>query len=875
MSDPIKTFEATYGFAFDDFQRRGCRALAEGSSVVIAAPTGAGKTVVGEFAVWLALRRGGKAFYTTPIKALSNQKYGDLSAIHGPSNVGLLTGDNSLNGDAPVVVMTTEVLRNMLYQDSPELADLRFVILDEVHYLQDRYRGAVWEEILIHLPVDVRVVCLSATVSNAEEFGEWVATLRGDTEVIIEEQRPVELRHWYMASDELLPMFVRRDGGEPVPNPRAAELERRRRRGPRPQRGSRRMRERRARIPYRYEVVDRLQAEDMLPAIYFIFSRKGCDAAVAQCLDANLRLTNADERALIVQYADLRTADLSPAELEVLGYDAFVSGLAAGIAAHHAGMIPPFKETVEELFARGLIKVVFATETLALGINMPARTVVIESLMKFNGESHELMTPGEYTQLSGRAGRRGIDEVGHSVVLLQRYTRFDTVARLATARSYPLRSSFQVSYNMAVNLVRNYDPEEAEHLVNSSFAQFQADQEVVHLENLRERQTAYLASYRERARCELGDIDGYLELKRRLERKKRGAGAGITAPVSDAISALRPGDVIVAGAGKRRGRYAVVEVSQRRSERRPRVLALSEERTMVRLGPHDFGAPPLPIGRVRLPHGFDVRDAASRRQLARRLAAFDAPVRATERGDGTEIDRLQARLESHPCHKCPELERHIHHAERAQRLERELASLERRINSRSGTLARSFERVLDVLRELHHVEGWSLTHRGEMLTRVYNEADLLVVEALERGLLAGLDVPDLAAVCSTFVYETRGPEPAAPPRLPTGASEAAFGAVMRLWRDIHERELSRGLDLTRVPDAGFAARAYDWAAGADLDVVVGDDDAPGDFVRAVKQLVDLLQQMQEVAADPGLAARLRDAAGALNRGVVAYSSLEP
>ncbi|MGH2737071.1 MAG: DEAD/DEAH box helicase, partial [Actinomycetota bacterium] len=391
-------FERSYGFTFDDFQRGACEALEAGSSVLVAAPTGAGKTVVGEFAAWLALNRGGKTFYTTPIKALSNQKYGDFVAAHGASNVGLLTGDNSLNGDAPIVVMTTEVLRNMIYEDSPTLQGLHYVVLDEVHYLQNRYRGAVWEEIFIHLPIEVQTASLSATVSNTEEFAEWQKTLRGQVEVIIEERRPVEIRHWYMASDELLPMFVRLANGDQVVNERARELDRRRRRrqSGAPTRGGRRTQERRARIPLRTEVIDRLGAESMLPAIYFIFSRKGCDAAVEQCLRDNLRLTNPDERRAITKVVEARVADLSDDELDVLGYTTWAAGLQNGIAAHHAGMIPPFKETVEELFSGGLVKAVFATETLALGINMPARSVVIESLTKFTGEKHELMTPGEY-----------------------------------------------------------------------------------------------------------------------------------------------------------------------------------------------------------------------------------------------------------------------------------------------------------------------------------------------------------------------------------------------------------------------------------------------------------------------------------------------
>ncbi|MDP9222651.1 MAG: DEAD/DEAH box helicase [Actinomycetota bacterium] len=855
--------------------------MESGSSVLVAAPTGAGKTVVGEFAAWLALHRGGKTFYTTPIKALSNQKFGDFLTLHGARDVGLLTGDNSINGRAPIVVMTTEVLRNMIYEDSPTLEGLHYVVLDEVHYLQDQYRGAVWEEILIHLPVDVQMVSLSATVSNAEEFGDWLQTLRGRTEVIIEEKRPVEIRHWYFAADELLPMFIRRSDGEVVPNVRAREFERRRRYGSsRPQRGGKRPETKRPRLPLRTEVVERLEGENMLPAIYFIFSRKGCDEAVKQCLREGVRLTSTDERRAIVEYAQERVAELSAGELEVLGYADWIEGLKRGLAAHHAGMIPPFKETIEELFASGLVKVVFATETLALGINMPARTVVVESLMKFTGEKHELMTAGEYTQLSGRAGRRGIDEVGHSVVLMQRFTSFDTISRLASTRTYPLQSSFRPSYNMSVNLVRNYDRAEAQHLVDSSFAQFQADRDVVQLEQTRERLEAYLASYRERMRCDLGDFEEYRQLHLRLREAGKGPaerGANRSMRVVEAMIKLRPGDVISITRGKRRGRYVVLQKIHRDPDRRPKVLVLSRERSMARLAPSDFDEPPRSIGSVALPDGFHVRDLAARRKVARRLSELEsvAPVDGSDPAESEEVAALRTALAAHPCHRCPELARHLHFADRAARLEREVAGIERRIGRRTGTLARRFDDVLGVLEELDYVDHWALTPKGERLTRVYNESDLLVVETLEDHLLDNLEAEEVAAVCSTLVFESRGPEGTRVAAvMPTPESRRAWTQIMSLWRTIRSAEVTRGLELTREPDPGFAERAFRWAQGARLDEVLGKDDAPGDFVRSTKQLIDLLRQLEDVAAEADRVEAIHDAVIALHRGVVAYSSME-
>jgi ATP-dependent RNA helicase HelY len=434
-TDRIGDFEATLGFSPDPFQHAAIRALAAGRSVLVAAPTGAGKTVVGEFCCHDALASGGKTFYTTPIKALSNQKYRDLVDRHGSGKVGLLTGDRSINGEAPVVVMTTEVLRNMLYEASPTLRGLRYVVLDEVHYLADRERGGVWEEVLIQLPASVQVAALSATVSNAEEFGDWLAEVRDGCEVIIEEHRPVPLRHHYWVNDRIYPTFRAGNKGQAsrhhreqaaqaragVPNPDVLMLERNAQRGSRVNQKGRRVRTGpRLRWPSRAEVVEELARKKWLPAIIFVFSRRGCEEAVAELVKSGVRLTTPEERDEIARTVDTLLADLPAADLEALDFATWRAALMDGIAAHHAGMVPAFKECVEVCFQSGWLKVVIATETLALGINMPARTVVIERLEKWNGETHVMLTPGEYTQLTGRAGRRGIDTVGNAVVLYQR-----------------------------------------------------------------------------------------------------------------------------------------------------------------------------------------------------------------------------------------------------------------------------------------------------------------------------------------------------------------------------------------------------------------------------------------------------------------------
>ncbi|MFE6991794.1 DEAD/DEAH box helicase, partial [Streptomyces pharetrae] len=571
----LASFREMYDFGLDPFQIEACQALEAGKGVLVAAPTGSGKTIVGEFAVHLALQQGKKCFYTTPIKALSNQKYNDLCRRYGTAKVGLLTGDNSVNSDAPVVVMTTEVLRNMLYAGSQTLLGLGYVVMDEVHYLSDRFRGAVWEEVIIHLPESVTLVSLSATVSNAEEFGDWLDTVRGDTEVIVSEHRPVPLFQHVLAGRRMYDLFEEGEGHKKAVNPdltRMARMEATRpsfqdRRRGRAMREADRERERRQRsrvwTPSRPEVIERLDAEGLLPAITFIFSRAACEAAVQQCLYAGLRLNDEEARHRVRALVEERTASIPREDLHVLGYYEWLEGLERGIAAHHAGMLPTFKEVVEELFVRGLVKAVFATETLALGINMPARSVVLEKLVKWNGEQHADITPGEYTQLTGRAGRRGIDVEGHAVVLWQRGMSPEHLAGLAGTRTYPLRSSFKPSYNMAVNLVEQFGRHRSRELLETSFAQFQADKSVVGISRQVQRNEEGLEGYKASMTCHLGDFEEYARLRRELKDREtelaRQGASQRRAEAAVALERLKPGDVIHVPTGKYAGLALVLD----------------------------------------------------------------------------------------------------------------------------------------------------------------------------------------------------------------------------------------------------------------------------------------------------------------------------
>jgi ATP-dependent RNA helicase HelY len=904
----LDAFAGLYEFGLDDFQLRACRVVEQGKGVLVAAPTGSGKTVVGEFAVHLALAFGRKCFYTTPIKALSNQKYHDLVARYGAERVGLLTGDITVNGEAPIVVMTTEVLRNMLYAGSGTLSGLGFVVMDEVHYLADRSRGAVWEEVIIHLPDSVALVSLSATVSNAEEFGEWLQTVRGDTVTIVEERRPVPLYQHVLVGKRMFDLFATSDvdaaagyvkEGAPV-NAELLRIARddwastrmRDRRTPqgRPGRGGRRPvgNGRRVWIPSRVDVLDQLDGAGLLPAIVFIFSRIGCDAAVEQCLRSGIRLTTPEERDEILVFVDEACADLPDEDRAVLGYPDFRDGLSRGIAAHHAGMLPAFKQCVEQLFVRGLCKAVFATETLALGINMPARTVVLEKLSKWNGETHADITPGEYTQLTGRAGRRGLDVEGHAVVLWQPGTNPSEVAGLASTRTYPLRSSFRPSYNMAVNLVHQVGRARARELLEMSFAQFQADKAVVGLARQLAKSEDALQGYAQAATCDRGDFMEYAALRQRVSELEKDAVRARRADRRDevlaSLAALHRGDVIEVPGGKFAG-YAVV-LDRGTSQDGPRPQVLTSERQARRLSVVDFPSPVTAVSRLRIPRQFNPRNPQMRRDLASTLrqATHDLappPPPARERGDvrrsgrDQEMEGLRRRLREHPCHGCPDREDHARWAERWFKLDRDATTLRRRVDQRTNTVARQFDRVCEVLETLGYLADDDVTPLGRPLRRIYSELDLVVAEAIRVGVLDGLGPAGLAAALSTMVYEARRPEDVVSARVPGGDTQRAIDDLERLWRELSEVEREHRLDFLRRPDSGLAWAAYRWTEGDDLGDVLDENDlTAGDFVRWIKQLIDLCGQVADAAGPGPLRENARDVVRRIRRGVVAVAPLE-
>ena len=771
-SHPLTSqFIAQFDFGFDEFQITACQAVEDGKGVLVAAPTGAGKTVVGEFAAFSALAQGKKCFYTTPIKALSNQKFQEFVERFGEDRVGLLTGDTNINSEADVLVMTTEVLRNMLYANSSTLKNLGSVVMDEVHYLADKSRGAVWEEVLIHLMESVQVISLSATVSNAEEFGEWLGEVRGATEVIVSEVRPIPLYQHVLIGNRLIDLF-----NEPGRiNPEILGLEREALRKVKIPRGRRdRFGESDNRLS-RPEIIEKLQRENLLPAITFIFSRMGCDAAVKQCLQAGIKLTTTEERLEIAATAQRYTQNLAEEDLEVLGYRDWLVALERGIAAHHAGLLPSFKGAVEDLFKRGLVKAVFATETLALGINMPARTVVLEKLTKWNGEAHVSITPGEYTQLTGRAGRRGIDIEGNAVVQWSPTVDSATAAGLASTRTYPLKSSFTPTYNMSINLIARFGRERAHGSLESSFAQFQADRAVVSLVRQIRKNDSAAAELTESAQCHLGDFNEYSRM-----------------------------------------RIDIKELERLLSKR-------------------------------------DGRRSFDNRQRVRME---------------NELDGMRRGLRSHPAHACNDREAHARIAERADRINRESEGLRSRVENRTHVIAKTFDRICNVLTHLGYIEGDKPLEQWKILAKIFAESDLLLTESIRREIFQGLSATELLSVASAMIYQGRSSEAYAP-KMPHDNVANALVEVSRVWIELEALENEYDVKTQREPDFGFCYASYRWANGHSLSSILkGTDMTVGDFVRSIKQLIDLLTQIGGAAED--LRPICREGIKRLDRGVVSY-----
>ncbi len=752
----IQEYELDLPFELDNFQREAFIAIESDKNVLVSAPTGSGKTLVADFGIFITKKRGLRSIYTTPIKALSNQKFRELIERYGVENVGLLTGDNSVNKDAPIVVMTTEVLRNMIYEDFSRTLDIGLVVMDEVHYLADRNRGVVWEEVLILLPKEIVVVALSATVSNASEIGDWLTEVRGTTEVIVEGKRPIPLEQFVVTKSEIIPLFSKEDSTTLNKNliriHRAAQSRRT---------SKYKRSDQISLVPSQEKVISQLRNANLLPAIYFIFSRKQCDVAVENLLSSKIRLTSDAESLACDKFLEQVLQALEGEDWNLLGIDRWQAAVRRGFAAHHAGLLPVIKETTEKLFQNGLIKLVFATDTLALGINMPARSVVLDKLDKWNGETHELLTAAEYTQITGRAGRRGIDNRGASIICFSRATDPRYLSNLATNRAFELKSSFQPRYNMVCGLLEKRTIAQTEQLLEKSLAQFQAKLKVKKMVIRQKREEEALEKYKNTASCHLGDMDEYLSLVKSLA------------------------------------------VAQKRND--------------------------------------------------------------------PEWEVLKKAIRQHPVHSCKDRENHLRWGERRLKLEKQVASLKRDISRDTSGIKRIFRNVLSVLEKFDYLNVSDseniLTSKGELLTKIHSEQDLLLGEAIDRNVFSNLKPSELVSLVSGLTYESRIDQDYEY-WLPNEVLNERADELLAISHEIIALEDKHDLSFTSEPDFSFANSVFMWANGASLRKVLKIANmSAGDFVRSMKQNIDLLGQIS--ALENSLAQTAKDALKLINRGVIA------
>lgn len=818
----------------DPFQQRAAAAIDRGESVLVAAPTGAGKTLVADHAIDRALAAGRKAFYTTPLKALSNQKFRDLGARLGTERVGLLTGDRAVRPDAPVVVMTTEVLRALLYDRGPILDGLAAIVLDEFHYVQDPDRGPAWEEVVIHAPSDAAIIALSATLPDLPALHRWMVRTHGTTVLVVEEQRPVTLQFLYAIGNLqgspplVLPMFL---DGRINPTAELQDGARKTERGE-----GRRVRDRSRPVqPRREHLLEHLRTHDLLPAIWFVLSRNGCDRAVADLLEAGVRLTTHEETAALDALVLRATDGLSALELKTLDATGWRVALACGIAAHHGGLAPVQREVIEIAAAEGLVKVVFATETLALGVNLPSRTVVIDRVTRANGPGGgDTLTAAEFAQLAGRAGRRGLDRVGNVIVPWSPDVAFHRVTGLAGGRDDTLRSHYRATPAMVANLVHAYGPVEGRKRFRRSLAHHLLDGSLADLRTMLAEREAELADLETEPAASVHDdpSQGRTEV--------HGSSA------DEVVAGLATGDVIVDPGRPSVGRL-LVAATPRRRRGEPAVDTVRADAQRVVMKASEFRQPPVVVARI------DLDD-------------LEAGARGFAR---TAADRLRSLPdEPHPTVAAPTGNggRGPSAAVRRSRLIEGIEMVRRRLADEEAAHEHEFDAVADLLRRRGHLEGWALTESGRMVRRLFHERGLLVAECLAEGVFDDLDAPSLAAAVSAFRSGNR--QELAPSPFPTAELRRRWQRIEHVTIDLERAESDAGLPLTPPPDSALLAPIHRWAAGLPLgDALRGTALGPGDLAREVRQVLELLEQIQAVAP-AAIADVATRAIEAMSRGVV-------
>ena len=854
----LNEFKMGLSFELDRFQEEAIDYFLQGNSVVVAAPTGSGKTIVGEFAVFYVNKNRQRTFYTTPLKALSNQKYLEFVERFGVEQVGLLTGDNAINQDASIVVMTTEVLRNMIYQTPEKIEELGVAILDEVHFLADKERGVVWEEILILLNKNVKIVALSATVSNVEDFADWLHEIRGDCKFVIEEKRPVPLSQLIATSNSLIPLFSNEEGQI---NKKVLNLYKR----------SFTKSHVKSEIPTRIEIVENIKDYDLLPSIFFIFSRKGCDLAVDQIRKSNVQLTNEDERYEIKKYLQNRFDDIEASDWSALKVDEWIDCAIRGFSSHHAGLIPQMKEAAEYLFQKGLLKLVFATETLSVGINMPAKSVVLERMDKWNGTTHEMLSPAEFTQLTGRAGRRGIDVDGEAIIAFHPHSEPKFIANLVSSRTFELTSSFEPKYNMILNLLEHRNVNETKKLLNKSFAQFYqkkdsknvTDQIFYEKDKLNRKESEFT--------CHLGDIKEYysiiLEINNfhKFENKRSQNSRSLKNRLN-----LEPGHV-VGIRNLRRSKFALITKSMK-SKKDSEFWVVLENGEGRKIDQRSIDSNVGSIGYLELPEGADFSKKNTRDEYSKKIRILAGNSKNMNL-DVHDLSVLKNKLKSHVCHKCPQIQEHLRFGENIERNRKYIKSLESHLENDFINLSKKCDQVIEFLTKLQYIKDIEnkliLTSWGKLLKQIHSEFDLLIIESIKREYLNNLTSIQLCCLLSGFVYNPRRDEIDIPLNVDEIIKNNA-NQILKLSDEIIEMEGKLKISNIKNPHFGMANIIKQWCNNVNLKrILLKTDIAPGDFVRNVKQIIDLLRQIKRLNI-PGITKTAEEAILLLDKGVVSY-----
>ncbi|MDJ0733266.1 MAG: RNA helicase [Nostocaceae cyanobacterium] len=850
-----------FPFELDRFQKEAIASLNSGCSVVVCAPTGSGKTLIGEYAIYRALTRGKRVFYTTPLKALSNQKLRDFRQQFGYDAVGLLTGDASINRDAPILVMTTEIFRNMLYgtpigQVGTSLVDVEAVVLDECHYMNDRQRGTVWEESIIYCPHEIQLVALSATVANSDELTNWLNQVHGPTDLIYSDFRPVPLEFYFGNTKGIFPL-LNDDKGKI--NPR---LIRRRKKG-KSEKGKRNARQETPSIIY---TLNQLHQRDMLPAIYFIFSRRGCDKAVAEVAD--LSLVNEQESQQLRSMIDEFLTRNPEA-----GRSGQITPLYRGIAAHHAGILPAWKGLVEELFQEGLIKVVFATETLAAGINMPARTTVISTLSKRTDSGHRLLNASEFLQMAGRAGRRGMDDQGHVVTIQTPFEGAKEAAYLATATADPLVSQFTPSYGMVLNLLQTHTLEEARELIERSFGQYLAN---LHLEP----QMEYIAELQQ----QLGDIQAqvaavderdlvrYEKLRQRLKVERhllktlqeqaqearheemvmmlnfavsgtllslKGKHITVSSPVTAVLINKIPGSglapyLVCLGTNNR---WYVATTGD--------VVDLYAELPRINIPENLVPPPEMPLKPGQSRRGNQQTQAIAE-QIPQPDESLHMPAEVVEQM--RLVTGLQEELEAHPLYQG-NIGSIFKRKARAGELEEEILELQAEVEEQSQRYWEEFLNLIEILQQFACLDNLVPTKLGQIAAAIRGENELWLGLALASGELESLDPQHLAAIAAALVTESPRPDSFVRFKI-SEQVDGAWSRLQKIRRAVLKVQYRHGVALPVGLENRYInliSLVEHWALGMEWTELCENTTLDeGDVVRILRRTLDLLSQIPHV-----------------------------